>query len=581
VSASTFGSFTHLVITNRWSFCCFRGILGRFRKRNHLPSAKQHMLLHLAYPIGIAVSHNIPTRLLSIAGRPPIQLVNIPFRNLRRCPTISSVMAPKRKAPASYADSTGSKSNKRSSTATPSRSKDASNGTHTSLQNGSSKSKGTSDSNNTRVEEVYGIVQREFYPAEISNERCKMYNDDEIARPIEVLAQTMADTKAARQQIKPGRAVLHYFKRDLRLNDNKALSMAAELAKKENIPLICLFVVSPQDYQAHLTSPARVDFELRTLELMRQDLAELDVPLLVVMKEKRWTVPGFILEICDKWDVKHVFANIEYEVDELRRETKLTKMCLDKGIAFEAVHDDVVVAPGELSTGQGKQYAVYSPWFRSWIAHVHAHPELLEAFPKPGMNPKGSRDRLKEIFDTPIPNAPDNKKLSAEEKKRFQKLWPAGEHEAYLRLQKFLNQKVSKYKDNRNFPAGHNTAVVSVHHSVGTLAARTSIRMARDANSTKRLDGGNPGIVNWISEVAWRDFYKHVLAHWPYVCMHKPFKYEYTNIEWEYDDAAFDKWCKGMTGFPIGEQHLLHSDTLYEQRLVLMPHRQWMQQCDN
>jgi len=33
--------------------------------------------------------------------------------------------------------------------------------------------------------------------------------------------------------------------------------------------------------------------------------------------------------------------------------------------------------------------------------------------------------------------------------------------------------------------------------------------------------------------------------------MHKPFKYEYTNIEWEYDDDLFDKWCKGQTGFPI------------------------------
>jgi deoxyribodipyrimidine photo-lyase len=464
-------------------------------------------------------------------------------------------MAPKRKAPASYADSTGLKSNKRSSTATPSSSKVASDGTHVSPKNGVSNSNGNSHSNGTRVEEEYGIVQREFYPAEMSNERCRMYNNDEIPRPIEILAQTMANTKTARQQVKPGKAVLHYFKRDLRLNDNRALSMAAELAKKENIPLICLFVVSPQDYQAHLTSPARVDFELRTLEVMRRDLEELDVPLLVVTKEKRRTIPQFILETCEKWDVKHVFANIEYEVDELRRESKLIKMCLDRGIAFEAVHDDVVVAPGELKTGQGRQYAVYSPWFRSWIAHVHAHPELLEAFSKPGKNPEGSRARLEEIFDTSIPSAPENKKLTLEEKKRFGKLWPAGEHEAVLRLQKFLKEKVGKYKDNRNFPAGHNTAVVSVHHSTGTLAARTSIRMARDANSTKKLDGGNPGIANWISEVAWRDFYKHVLAHWPYVCMHKPFKYEYTNVEWEYDDVAFQKWCKGMTGFPIGEYH--------------------------
>ena len=52
-------------------------------------------------------------------------------------------------------------------------------------------------------------------------------------------------------------------------------------------------------------------------------------------------------------------------------------------------------------------------------------------------------------------------------------------------------------------------------------------------------------------EQAWRDFYKHVLAHWPYVCMNKSFKYEYSDIEWEYNDEQFERWCKGQTGFPI------------------------------
>ncbi len=33
--------------------------------------------------------------------------------------------------------------------------------------------------------------------------------------------------------------------------------------------------------------------------------------------------------------------------------------------------------------------------------------------------------------------------------------------------------------------------------------------------------------------------------------MSKPFKYEYTNIEWEYNDEHFDAWCNGRTGFPI------------------------------
>jgi deoxyribodipyrimidine photo-lyase len=226
---------------------------------------------------------------------------------------------------------------------------------------------------------------------------------------------------------------------------------------------------------------------------------------------------------------------------------------LEKGINFTALHDDVVVTPGELKTGAGKQYAVYTPWYRTWMAHIHSHSTLLDVAPKPEKNPADSREKFKEIFDTPIPSAPENKNLAEEEKTRFAKLWPAGEHEALSRVTKFISSRILAYKDSRNFPDQHGTAKISVHLSSGTLAARTCIRMARDANSTNKLDGGNEGIKTWISEVAWRDFYKHVLAHWPYVCMSKPFKYEYTNVEWEYDDDLFKRWCEGKTGFPIGK----------------------------
>lgn len=33
--------------------------------------------------------------------------------------------------------------------------------------------------------------------------------------------------------------------------------------------------------------------------------------------------------------------------------------------------------------------------------------------------------------------------------------------------------------------------------------------------------------------------------------MFKPFKYEYTNVEWEYNDDHFNRWTNGKTGFPI------------------------------
>ncbi len=394
-----------------------------------------------------------------------------------------------------------------------------------------SAAQGTHDFDHSRVEERYGIVQREFYPPEMSNERCALYNSGEIPRPMKVLEDTISETASARNAIPVGQAVVHWFKRDLRLHDNRGLHLAAELAHKHDVPLVCMFIVSPQDYQAHLTAPVRVDFELRTLAIMRRDLAELGIPLYVATMDRRKVIPSKMLELWQEWGAKHVFCNIEYEVDELRRETSLTRRYLENGICFTAVHDDVVVAPGRLQSGAGKQYAVYSPWYRAWLSHLHQNPELLDAFAPPGPNPESARTTFRDIFEMEIPAAPANKALSPEEQSKFAQLWPAGEHEALTRLQKFLDQRIGRYHDTRNLPGAAGTATISVHHSAGTLAARTSVRLARDANSTKKLDGGNGGIVTWISEVAWRDFYKHVLAHWPYIWF--VFPRPMNTISWE------------------------------------------------
>ncbi len=369
----------------------------------------------------------------------------------------------------------------------------------------------------TKDSEEHEIVDREFYPQEMTNERCQQYINNELVRPIEALDAARGETALERGRIGVKDAVVHWYRCDLRIKDNKGLYLASEKAKGKGVPLICIYIVSPQDFKAHVTSPVRVDFILRNLEVLKQDLGKLDIPLYVETVERRKAIPDRIFELCEKWGARHLFGNIEYEVDELRRDAKMVRQGMEKGIAVEVVADTCVVAPGELSSGTGKPYAVYTPWFRSWVAYLHTNPDQLELFDPPGQNPSYSRPNYKDIFDTMIPEAPESKKLTAEEMKRFRSMWPPGENEAHERLARFLKEKGSKYKDERNFPAANSTAVLSVHFAAGTLSARTAIASARDANGTKKLDGGSAGIANWISEVAWRDFYKHVLAHWPFV----------------------------------------------------------------
>ena len=53
------------------------------------------------------------------------------------------------------------------------------------------------------------------------------------------------------------------------VRDNKALSSASAQAVKDGIPLLALFILSPQDYIAHDRSARRIDFTLRNLQVIK------------------------------------------------------------------------------------------------------------------------------------------------------------------------------------------------------------------------------------------------------------------------------------------------------------------------
>lgn len=364
----------------------------------------------------------------------------------------------------------------------------------------------------------------QFYPPEMTNARAMQYNRNELKRPIEELHDAVNDTHEDRDNIKTKSAVIHWLKCDLRLHDNTALHLAAERARESDVPLICTYIVSPQDFQAHLTSPARMDFIIRTLEILKKDLEELDIPLYVETVTKRREIPDRILGLANEWGASHIYANIEYEVDELRREASMTRKAAEKGIVFIAVSDTCVVEPGRLSAKtSGNQYAVYTPWYRAWMAYIHEHPEALVLHPPPGKNPRSAREKFKYLFEQGVPDVIGNKRLGDEEKKRLRSLWPAGEHEARKRLEEFIREGIGGYEAMRNTPSASGTSMLSAYFAAGTLSARTAIRRAQDTNGGSRLDTGNKGIMTWISEVAWRDFYKHVLAHWPHIWYADPF----------------------------------------------------------
>jgi deoxyribodipyrimidine photo-lyase len=57
--------------------------------------------------------------------------------------------------------------------------------------------------------------------------------------------------------------------------------------------------------------------------------------------------------------------------------------------------------------------------------------------------------------------------------------------------------------------------------------------------------------VTWISELIWREFYRHVLVGYPRVCKGRAFRPETEDVRWRNDETGFRAWCEGRTGFPV------------------------------
>ncbi|CAJ0912566.1 21992_t:CDS:2 [Entrophospora sp. SA101] len=343
--------------------------------------------------------------------------------------------------------------------------------------------------------------------------------------------------------------ILVWFRTDLRIQDNPALYKASSLATNNYV--FTLFVISPEEWESHDVAPIRVDFWLRNLNILKEKLNILNIPVIVEKVNKSKNVPKFVIELCEKLNIDHLFANIEYEVDELKRDKDLLRLANSNSIKVEMIHSQCVVKPGSIKTKAGTPYTVYSPFKNTWLAYVESNKSLLEISPPlTKSNDNSIKSSYPETFNYQIPDSIPGFELGKELSSTSKVNFPAGEEEAHERLSKFVQSRIQKYEKNRDIPSMNGTSILSPYLASGIISARQCINAAVRANNIN-LSIGKPGVVRWIEEIIWRDFYRHVLFSFPHVCKYQPFKKTYANIEWDNNEEKFKRWREGRTGYPI------------------------------
>ena len=331
---------------------------------------------------------------------------------------------------------------------------------------------------------------------------------------------------------------LVWFRNDLRVQDHPALYHACQ-DREDGV--IAVFFVAHQQWQQHDWGAPKIDFVLRNVAALAEALAPRQIPFLVKPVETFAEAPAALLTLAQQHHCKAVYFNREYEWNEQQRDQQAIALLQAQGIRTQSFGEQTYFAPDdpEMVTKAGKPYTVFTPFKKRWLALLQTR-GLSPRLPAPPVQPfldisSSLVPSVREVLST-IPSSSH--------------LWPAGEDIAQTRLEQFCSGPIHHYLHQRDLPTLQGTSALSPYLAAGVISIRHCLQGAIAANE-HRLDAPKNGPGTWLSELVWREFYRHVMVHIPRVCRYRAFKQETEAIPWQRDPVAFERWATGNTGFPI------------------------------
>lgn len=343
---------------------------------------------------------------------------------------------------------------------------------------------------------------------------------------------------------------LVWFRNDLRMRDHHALFNACQDADGSGVTAVV--VISPAQWLLQDEANARVQFWLANVCALAEDLAGLNIPLKVLRAGSNREVPAQLLGLAKQLGVTGLYFNNEYPEYEARRDLNVESAFVEQGMTVRRFDSDVILPPQSLRNKQGTPFKVFTPFSKAWRArYVMTLPEVLAA-PKP--------QAITSVMADPIPDSIHYN--SPVQSIWREDLWPAGSEEAHQRLEQFVHSKSAVYNAERDFLAKPATSALSPYLSVGAISARQCLAgMAAMSGNDSWFDD------QWVTELIWREFYRHLLVDYPDMNRWMPFKPDIeSRLQWDEREELFDAWCRGETGFALvdaGMKQLLETGWMH------------------
>jgi deoxyribodipyrimidine photo-lyase len=336
--------------------------------------------------------------------------------------------------------------------------------------------------------------------------------------------------------------VLLWLRRDLRLHDNPAVHAA--LATGE--PVVPAFCFDDRLLHGRHVSGPRTQFLLECLADLDRSLRELGSGLIVRRGRPETELPALARQL----DARTVLASSDVSPYAARRDRVVSERLSVAGVQTRFAPGLFAVdEPESIRTADGGPYALFTPFYRSWLSHprreVLTRPRALP--PLPASLAASAVPTLAELDLTqtvPDPVA-------------------GGEHAGRTAMTRFLTSQVGDYRQGLNELGQPSCSRLSPFLHFGCISPR---------ELEQRLPSSE-GATAFRRQLCWRDFYAQVLRHHPRNARSE-YQHRYrATLRWSHDHARFDAWRQGRTGFPLvdaGMRQLLREGWMHNRaRLVV------------
>ncbi len=288
---------------------------------------------------------------------------------------------------------------------------------------------------------------------------------------------------------------LVWFRRDLRVHDHPPLRAALDAFER----VIPVFVLDDRLLEGRFESAYRASFLFDCLKDLRQALQQRGGNLVVLtgIPERE------LLKLARRYDATAVYFASDVSPFAMARDKRVEAALGEAGVEPRRTPGNFIADIGKV-----KPYSVFSPFWRAWR-------EL------PRRDVIGAPRKITVPSDLTVGTIP-----SATER--------GDQHGGETAGRKQMHAFDPRTYDEARVRMDRDTSRLSAYLHFGCISAR-------------ELETRSSGA--FARQLAWRDFYAHVLLKHPRNT-HHAHQEAMDALEWEGTDEHFDAWCEGRTGYP-------------------------------